>query len=191
MLFYFLFIPQAQFKHLPKKKKKPSRIEVGPGPCQDQEWLGWKANHRKTCRATLQIVCATKKLTISRTACQWSLSGRHSTHKWNTFYFEKQNWEMRRFQCSFRLKGQQGFLTTKHGCAQFFNLKLLTVLGYWWASGVCSNLKFEKEHGRSASHYSAAKKGSFFSLGLWFQCSATGTCKCRFLGPTLSWDFRC
>lgn len=132
-----------------------------------------------------------KKLTISKTACQWVLSGRHSTHKWNTSYSEKQNWEMRRFHCLFRLKWQHEFLKTKYGCTQFFNLKLLTILGYLWASGVCINLKFEREHGRSVSHYSVAKKGSFFSLGLWFQCSAAGNCRCRFLGPTLSCDSRC
>lgn len=152
---------------------------------------GMKSKPQKNLQSHPSDCLCHKKLTISRTACQWSLSGRHSTHKWNTFYSEKQNWEMCRFQCSFRLKRQQGFLKTKYGWTQFSNLKLLTILGYWWASGVCSNLKFEKEHGRSVSHYSAAKKGSFFSLGLWFQCSATGTCKCRFLGPTLSWDFRC
>lgn len=29
MLFYFLFIPQAQFKHLPKKKKKKTLTDRG------------------------------------------------------------------------------------------------------------------------------------------------------------------
>lgn len=146
MLSYFLFILQAQFKHYYKKKKKdPHRQRQGQGHVRIKS--GWNEKQATENPAETRFrLSMPQKLMISKTACQWFLSGRHSIYKWNIFYSEETELRATQIPALFRLKLQCEFLKTKHGSTQFFNLKLLTILKYWRASGVCINLKFEKEH---------------------------------------------
>lgn len=85
MLSYFLFILQAQFKHYYKKKKKdPHRQRQGQGHVRIKSGWDEKQATEKPAETCFRLSMP-QKLMISKTACQWFLSGRHSIYKWNIF----------------------------------------------------------------------------------------------------------